>query len=69
MILNRRPVVEVTNISHVGAIVVGNPAATVITSSPRLTARSPSNGDVNVINASRFALEPELTNEQYLTPI
>ena len=48
----------------IGATVVGNPAATVITSSPRFTLRSPSSGEVNAINARRFAEEPELTSEQ-----
>ena len=43
------------------AIVVGNPAATVITSSPRRIARSFNRGEVKVKKASRFADEPELT--------
>ena len=48
----------------IGATVVGKPQATVITSSPRFTRRSPSNGEVSAINAIRFAEEPELTREQ-----
>ena len=47
---------------------MGNPAATVITSSPLLILLSPSSGDVRVINARRLAEEPELTSEQNLTP-
>ena len=52
----------------IGATVVGNPAATVMTSSPGRMARLPSNGEVRAINASRFAEEPELTNAQYFVP-
>ena len=51
-----------------GVTVVGKPAATVITSSPLFTLRSPSSGEVRVIKATRFAEEPEFTREQYLTP-
>ena len=51
-----------------GVTVVGKPAATVITSSPRFTRRSPRSGDVSVIKATRFAEEPEFTREQYFTP-
>ena len=40
----------------------------VITSSPFLTALSPRRGEVRVINASRFALEPEFTRTQKRTP-
>lgn len=53
----------------IGAIVVGKPAATVITSSPFFIHRSPSFKEVSAIKAKRFAEEPELTSEQYLTPI
>ena len=52
-----------------GVTVVGNPAATVIISSPRLTLLSPSKGDVSAINAMRFADDPELTSEQKRTPM
>ena len=51
-----------------GVTVVGNPAATVMTSSPRFTALSPSSGEVSAMNAVRFALEPELTSAQYFAP-
>ena len=44
---------------RIGFTVVGNPAATVITSSPGLSCSSPSVGDVKVLSASRFADEPE----------
>jgi hypothetical protein len=44
--------------------VVGKPAATVIISSPGSTLLSPSRGEVNVENATRFAEDPELTNRQ-----
>ncbi|VEB45154.1 Uncharacterised protein [Chromobacterium violaceum] len=40
---------------------VGKPAATVITSSPGLIARSPSLGEVSAVKATRLADEPELT--------
>ena len=39
---------------------MGNAAATVITSSPDFTCRSPSLGEVNAVNARRLADEPEL---------
>ena len=52
----------------IGATVVGKPAATVMTSSPRPTARAPRSGDVSAIKASRFADEPEFTSEQCFTP-
>lgn len=52
----------------IGATVVGNPAATVITSSPFFILLSPSFGEVKAIKAKRFADEPELVKEQYLTP-
>ena len=51
-----------------GVTVVGNPQATVMISSPRFTRRSPKRGEVRVMNASRFAEEPEFTREQNLTP-
>ena len=47
---------------------MGKPAATVMTSSPGLTARSPSRGEVRVMNARRFADEPEFTRLQWRTP-
>ena len=46
---------------------VGKPAATVMISSPLLILRSPRSGEVSAINAIRFAEDPELTREQYLT--
>ena len=52
-----------------GATVVGNPQATVITSSPRLICLSPSSGAVNTLNAIKFAEEPEFTKCAYFTPI
>ena len=45
----------------IGLIVVGKPAATVITSSPYLTCLTPSLYDIREDNAIKFALEPELT--------
>ena len=51
-----------------GLTVVGNPAAIVMTSSPGNIRLSPNTGDVNAMNASRFALEPELHRWQYLMP-
>ena len=56
------------NIDVTGVTVVGNPAATVITSSPRRICRSPRRGDVKAIKAPKLAEEPELTREQYRTP-
>ena len=53
---------------RIGLTVVGKPAATVMTSSPGLIARSPSNGDVNAVNATRLADEPELTVSACATP-
>ena len=44
-----------------GVTVVGNPAATVKTSSPSFKARLPSEGLVKVVSAIRFAEEPEFT--------
>ena len=52
---------------NIGVTVVGNPAATVITSSPGNTLRSPKRGEVSAMNARRFAEDPELTAEQYFT--
>jgi len=52
-----------------GLTVVGKPAATPMTSSPFFIALSPSLGDVNVLNATKFAEEPELTVMTCLTPI
>ena len=47
-----------------GVTVVGNPAATVIISSPGFTWRSFKSGEVRVMNATRFAEEPEFTRAQ-----
>jgi len=44
----------------VGAIVVGNPAATPITSSPGRRRFSPHSGEVNAVSARRLAEEPLL---------
>ena len=44
-----------------GVTVVGNPAATVMTSSPRRICRSPSSGAVNTEKAIRFADDPLFT--------
>src|SRR5665647_1249513 len=52
----------------IGAIVVGNPQATVMTSSPGIMRRSSSEGDVSAIKARRLADDPELVNEQYERP-
>ena len=53
-----------------GATVVGNPAATVITSSPGLIRRSAGSfGLVRAENANRFAEEPEFTRMERLTPM
>ena len=49
---------------RIGLTVVGNPAATPITSSPAFNARSPSLGEVSEERASRFADEPELTRSE-----
>src|SRR5271157_3272569 len=51
-----------------GLTVVGNPAARVITSSPGLSLRSPSLGEVKAEKATRLADDPEFTNEQPRTP-
>ena len=47
-----------------GLTVVGKPQATVMTSSPRFTRRSPRRGEVRVMKAIRLAEEPEFTREQ-----
>ena len=49
----------------IGAIVVGKPAATVITSSPFLSLFSFNFGDVRAVRAIRFADEPEFTVKAY----
>ncbi len=46
----------------IGLTVVGKPGATVITSSPGLTRRFPSFGEVSAESATRLADEPELTS-------
>src|SRR5580700_2328414 len=53
----------------IGLTVVGNPAATVMTSSPGTSLRSPSDGDVRHDKAARLADDPELTSEAQRTPI
>ena len=53
----------------IGETLVGNAAATQITSSPLLMRRSPSRGDVSVINANKLADEPEFTTPTYFAPI
>src|SRR5664279_2141483 len=52
----------------IGLTVVGNPAATVITSSPGFNLRSPSLGEVSALTATRLADEPELTSDALRTP-
>ncbi len=52
----------------IGLTVVGKPAATVITSSPGCSRRSPSFGEVSAETASRFADEPELHSSACRTP-
>ena len=52
----------------IGLTVVGKPAATVITSSPGCSRRSPSFGDVSAVSASRLAEDPELTSVAPRTP-
>jgi hypothetical protein len=51
-----------------GFTVVGKPAATVMTSSPGLSCRSPSVGEVSTETATRFAEEPEFTSRASRTP-
>ena len=53
----------------IGLTVVGKPAATVMTSSPGRSARSPSTGDVSALSASRLADEPELQSSARGTPM
>src|ERR1700722_10349030 len=53
----------------IGLTVVGKPAATVMTSSPARSLRSPSEGDVKLESATRLADEPELTSEAEPTPM
>src|SRR3981081_707981 len=52
----------------IGLTVVGNPAATVITSSPGFRRRSPSFGEVKALRATRLVAEPDLTGEGDRTP-
>ena len=49
-------------------MVVGKLAAAVMISSPGLTARSPSSGEVRAARANRLAEEPELTVSTWRTP-
>src|ERR1700753_2993417 len=51
-----------------GLTVVGKPAATVMTSSPGLSRRSPNFLEVNALKATRFAEDPEFTSEAERTP-
>ena len=53
---------------NIGFTVVGNPLATVITSSPFFMARLPSFGEVSADIANKFALEPELTDRANFAP-
>ncbi len=53
----------------IGLTVVGNPAATVMTSSPGFNRRFPSRGEVRALTASRLADEPELTRRACWTPM
>src|ERR1700686_3440790 len=53
----------------IGLTVVGKPAATVITSSPARSLRSPSAGEVKQERAARLADEPELTSDAHRTPM
>src|ERR1700733_9091628 len=53
----------------IGFTVVGKPAATVSTSSPGFSARTPSFGEVSALSATRFALDPEFTRLADRTPI
>src|SRR5271169_2653628 len=52
-----------------GFTVVGKPAATVMTSSPTLSLRSPRDGDVRHESAARLAEDPELTSDAQRTPM
>jgi len=51
-----------------GLTVVGKPAATVMTSSPGFSARSPNSWAVRQVSASRVAEEPELTSMAWAKP-
>ena len=53
---------------RIGFTVVGKPAATLITSSPCLMARSPNLDEVSAEKAKRFADEPEEVVNKNLTP-
>src|ERR1035441_7140096 len=53
----------------IGLTVVGNPAATVMTSSPARNLRSPSDGEVRHESAIRLAEDPELTSDAQRTPM
>jgi hypothetical protein len=52
----------------IGFTVVGKPAATVMTSLPVTSARSPRDRDVSADIANRFADDPELQRIAYLLP-
>src|SRR6202140_1070629 len=52
----------------IGFTVVGKPAATVMTSSPGVSRRSPSFEEVRALRATRLAEEPELTSDAERTP-
>ena len=52
----------------IGLTVVGKPAATVMTSSPGFSRRSPSFGEVRHDRATRLADDPELTSSAWRTP-
>src|ERR1035438_623649 len=53
----------------IGLTVVGNPAATVMTSSPARNLQSPSEGEVRHESATRLADDPEFTSDAQRTPI
>jgi len=57
-----------TGFAQWGVTVVGNPAATVITSSPGFNLLLPSLGEVKTAIANKLAEEPELTVSACLTP-
>ena len=70
VVLSRTDIADAKKVEEAVAIVKGlNPQATVITSSPLFTWRSPSSGDVNAIKASRFAEDPLFTRWTCRTPI
>src|SRR5215472_11307042 len=52
----------------IGFTVVGKPAATVMTSSPGMSRRSASLGEVRALSAAKFADDPELTRDAQRTP-